>query len=306
MSESLKKYLFPDHGTRVQAVRLVDAWQAGLAHQQYPACVQTLLGELTVAATLLSANLKFDGSIVLQLQGNGPVALIVVECTSSLNIRASATLREDAVIPDDGDLQSLINPDGQGQFIVVIDPRRSGSHLTPYQGVVPMEGDSVAKVLEHYMRQSQQLDTRLWLAADSRQIGGLLLQRLPDHGGNEHRSESVEPSWERACHLASTVKQEELLTLDPDTLAHRLFWEEQLLMFDPLPVRWHCPCSRERVAEMLRMLGSEEIQDILNERDSIEVACNFCGKPYHFDTVDCAELFVGQTGQPAPPSTSVH
>src|SRR5690606_18412385 len=147
MSESLKKYLFPDHGTRVQAVRLVDAWQTGLAHQQYPACVQTLLGELTVAATLLSANLKFDGSIVLQLQGNGPVALIVVECTSSLNVRASATLREDAVIPDDGDLQSLINPDGQGQFIVVIDPRRSGSHLTPYQGVVPMEGDSVAKVL---------------------------------------------------------------------------------------------------------------------------------------------------------------
>ena len=304
MSEILKKYLFPDHSTRVQAVRLVDAWQTGLAHQQYPACVQNLLGELTVAATLLSANLKFDGSVVLQLQGNGPVALIVVECTSNLNIRASATVREDAIIPDDGDLQSLINPDGQGQFIVVIDPRRSGNHLTPYQGVVPLEGNSVAQVLELYMRQSQQLETRLWLAADNQQVGGLLLQRLPNHGGNETQSEATEPAWERACHLASTVKAEELLTLDPDTLTHRLFWEEQLLAFDPLPVQWHCPCSRERVAEMLRMLGNDEVQDILNERDSIAVACTFCGKPYHFDKVDCASLFAEPAGHAA--NQSVH
>lgn len=306
MSESLKKYLFPDHGTRVQAVRLTDAWQAGLTHQQYPACVQALLGELTVAATLLSANLKFDGTLVLQLQGNGPVALIVVECTSSLNIRASATLRENAIIPEDGNLQSLVNPDSQGQFIVVIDPRRSGDHLTPYQGVVPLEGDTVAAVLELYMRQSQQLDTRLWLAADHEQIGGLLLQRLPDHGGKEFKSESEEPSWEHACHLASTIKSEELLTLDPDTLVHRLFWEEQLLAFEPLPVQWHCPCSRERVSDMLRMLGQEEVSDILSERNSIEVACNFCGKPYHFDTVDCATLFTNQAAQASSSSNSVH
>src|SRR5690606_12104554 len=302
MSESLKKYLFPDHGTRVEAVRLTEAWQTGLAHQQYPTCVQTLLGELTAAATLLSANLKFDGTIVLQLQGNGPVALIVVECTSTLQIRASATLREDAVIPEDGTLQSLINPDSQGQFIVVIDPRRSGSHLTPYQGVVPLEGDNVAQVLELYMRQSQQLDTRLWLAANAEHTGGLLLQRLPDNGGN-HRSEAVEPSWERACHLAATVKQEELLTLEPDALVHRLFWQEELLTFEPLPVSWHCPCSRERVADMLRMLGNDEVQDILSEGNGIDIACNFCGKPYHFDKVDCAGLFT----EPTPPAnTSVH
>lgn len=307
MSDTLEKYLFPDHATRVQIVRLTDSWQAGLQHQHYPACVQRLLGELTAAATLMAANLKFQGSLTLQLQGSGPVALIVVECTADLTIRASATLRENADIPADGDLQMLLNPDGNGKFTVILDPRNSGAHFQPYQGIVPLEGASVADVLEQYMRDSQQLDTRLWLAADATQAGGLLLQRLPDHGGTPSDAGSAaEPSWPRALHLAATVQTDELLSLPPGKLAHRLFWEEELLVFVPHPVRWHCPCTRERVATMLRMLGEDEVRSILTEREHIDVSCNFCGKPYAFDAVDCASLFVDATANPDGARETLH
>src|SRR5690606_31827297 len=180
MTDLLKKYLFQDHSVRVQAVRLDEAWRTGLAHQSHPPCVQRLLGELTAAAVLLASNIKFDGSLVLQLQGDGPVALIVVECTSDLTIRATASLREGLSVPRDGNLQSLLNSQGQGRFIVVLDPQRKNAAMQPYQGVVPLEGDSVAQVLEHYMRNSEQLDTRLWLAADAHHTAGLLLQRMPE------------------------------------------------------------------------------------------------------------------------------
>ena len=290
MSNQLKKYLFQDNTVRVQAVRLTDAWLEGLAHQQFPACVQQLLGELVSAAVLLASNIKFDGSLVLQLQGDGPVALIVVECSASLDIRATATLREGTPVPESGTLQSLLNANGQGRFIVVLDPNRETTDLQPYQGIVPLEGDSVAQVLEGYMRSSEQLDTRLWLAANDHCSAGLLLQRLPGHGGNISAVHQEE-TWQRAAILAETLQTPELLELPSDTVVQRLFWEDALLAFEPQPVRWHCPCTRDRVANMLRMLGAEEIESILSEREHVDVACNFCGKPYQFDAVDCASLF---------------
>lgn len=307
MTDQLKKYLLPDHSTRVQAVRLTSAWQAGLVHQHYPECVQRLLGELVSAAVLLASNIKFDGALVLQLQGDGPIALIVVECTAALSIRATVTLREGHEIPSDGTLQSLLNPHGQGRFVVVLDPNRDTTDLEPYQGVVPLEGDTVAQVLELYMRNSEQLDTRMWLASDADNSAGLLLQRLPNHGGTpDHDQDTHDETWSRICHLASTVKQNELLSLDTDTLIHRLFWEEDLIVYEPNDVRWHCPCTRERVAGMLRMLGREEIADILSERESIDIACNFCGKPYQFDAIDCASLFVENLGTAPGSDRSVH
>lgn len=297
MTDQLKKYLFQDHSTRVQTVRLETAWQTGLAHQHYPESIQRLLGELTSAAVLLASNLKFDGSLVLQLQGDGPVALIVVECGADLDIRATATLREGHEIPADGTLQSLLNAHGQGRFIVVLDPNRNSTDMQPYQGVVPLEGDTVAQVLELYMHNSEQLDTRIWLAADATRSAGLLLQRLPSHGGNTQASEPAdsdrptESTWERASVLAATLKSAELLELDSDAIIHRLFWEEILTAFPAQTIRWWCPCTRERVAGMLRMLGREEVESILSESEKIDVSCNFCGKPYQFDAVDCAALF---------------
>lgn len=305
MSDILKKYLFQDHSVRVQAVTLDDAWQTGLAHQTYPPCVQRLLGELTAAAVLLAANIKFDGSLVLQLQGDGPIALIVVECTSDLAIRATATLREGQPIPREGNLQRLLNSQGQGRFIVLLDPQRKND-MQPYQGVVPLEGDTVAEVLEHYMHSSEQLDTRLWLGADANHVSGLLLQRIPKQGGSETAHEPEDDTWERAVALASTIEADELLKLDIDTLIHRLYWEDPLLSFDPQPVRWHCPCTRDRVANMLRMLGQAEIDDILSQRDHIDVSCNFCGKPYQFDAIDCARLFTEPQDAPSTGTGSIH
>lgn len=296
MTDQLEKYLLSDHSTRVQAVKLTSAWQEGMAHQPYPAGVQRLLGELVAAAVLLTGNLKFQGSLVLQLQGDGPVALMVVECTSALSIRATATLREGHDIPADGNLRTLLNTNGQGRFIVVLDPDREATGLQPYQGVVALEGDSVAQALEDYMRQSEQLDTRLWLAADAASCAGLLLQRLPDAGGiaSEAAQEERSPqdTWEHVCHLAHTVQYDELLTTDSATLIHRLLWEDNVIAFPAQPVIWHCPCNRDRVAGMLRMLGQAEVTDLLDSQDHIDIACNFCGKPYQFDSVDCAGLFI--------------
>ena len=309
MTDQLKKYLLPDHSTRVQAVRLSDAWQTGLSHQALPECVQSLLGELVAAATLLAANLKFDGSLVLQLQGDGPVALLVVECTADLAVRATATLRDDQHLPSDGTLQTLLNHNGKGRFVVVLDPNRKDASMQPYQGIVPLEGTSVAQVLELYMQSSEQLDTRLWLAADGHRCAGLLLQRLPGSGGHPREKEtipSLDTTWQEVSYLFQTVKTPELLDTDTDTLIHRLLWEQDLIAFDPQDVRWHCPCTRQRVGDMLRMLGKDEVFSILDEQKSVEVLCNFCGKPYVFDAIDCASLFVDNLGTTKGQNTSLH
>jgi len=304
MTDTFKKYLMADSSARIQAVRLTSAWQTGLAHQPYPECIRSLLGELAAAAILLATNIKFQGSLVLQLQGDGPVSLIVVECTSELTFRATVNLRNPELVPADGDLQTLLNANGGGRFTVLLDPGRD-KEMAPYQGIVPMEGDSVAKVLEAYMRNSEQLDTRLWLAADGQTAAGLLLQRLPDTGGvttadapapegaiHGSTAEAHAESWNRITQLASTLAASEIIETDIDTLIRRLFWQEALLALETHAVQWYCPCSRSRVSNMLRMLGREEIESLLQEREKVSVSCNFCGKPYEFDAIDCAGLFV--------------
>lgn len=303
MTDQLNKYLFADQLTRAQTVELQQAWQTGLEHQHYPESVRNLLGELAAAAVLLAGNLKLDGSLVLQAQGDGPIALMVVECTSQFEIRATATLREDAVIPEDANLQTLLNTYDNGRFIVVLEPK-AGTDMQPYQGIVPLQGDNLAEVLENYMKHSEQLDTKIFLAADANRASGLLLQRLPGTGGSIEGTEAPEePSWERAQQLAQTIKNEELLELPAAELIHRLFWQEDLLQLEPTDLQWHCPCTRERVADMLQMLGRDEIESILSEQEYIEVACNFCGKPYQFDAVDSAQLFIAKSDQPESKNT---
>lgn len=304
-TDTLKKYLSSDHTTRVQVVNLTDSWRTGLAHQHYPPAVQTLLGELAAAAVLLAGNIKFNGSIVLQLQGNGPVHLIVVECTSDMGIRATAHLREQAEIEPDDTLQDLLNADGKGKFMVMLDPAKKQAGMPAYQGIVPLEGSTVAQVLEAYMRNSEQLDTRLWLASDALHCTGLLLQRLPDEGGRVEDTQ-IEPCWLRFTHLADTLQADELLTLDSDTLIHRLFWQEDLVAFDPQSIRWQCACTRERVSRMLRTLGQAEIESIVADQGQIEVSCNFCGKPYLFDAVDCARLAIETPDAPLDSNPTLH
>jgi molecular chaperone Hsp33 len=303
MSDQLKKFLFEDRSVRIESVHIHQAWQAAQAHHSYPPSVAALLGELVAASTLLAATLKFDGSLLLQLQGDGAIALMVVECRADMSVRATVKLR-DRPLPIQRDLQSLLNPGGTAKFIVVLDPPKNTLGRQAYQGIVPLEGESIAEALEQYMLRSEQLETRIWLAANTEHCTGLLLQRLPLQGGHQQsESSDAEESWRRAQRLADTLSSEEMLEVTQDILLHRLFWEETLLIFEEKSIAWQCSCTRERVADMLRMLGRAEVQEILETQGNIEVACEFCGQPYLFDGVDSALLF-----QPLVPGTgkSVH
>jgi len=308
MTDTLTKYLFEDRSVRAETVRLHQTWRDARAHHSYPPALTRLLGELVAASTLLAANLKFDGSLILQLQGDGPVALLVVECHADLHLRATVKVREGHTLPEEGTLQSLLNPGGNGRFVVVLDPRSKAPGQSPYQGVVPLTGETVAAVLEHYMCTSEQLDTQLWLQADEDCAAGLLLQRLPRQGGNAPAAQTTDgdDTWRRAKLLADTLRPYELCRTDSDTLIRRLYAEETLLAFAPLPVRWHCSCTRSKVANMLRMLGKDEIDQILQEQETLGVTCEFCGKPYVFDAVDCAGLFAGAHDNDDAASPSLH
>jgi molecular chaperone Hsp33 len=291
MSDQLKKFLSEDRSVRLESVHMQETWQTAQAHHTYPPSVTALLGELVAASTLLAATLKFDGSLLLQLQGDGAIALMVVECRADMSIRATVKLR-DRPLPIQRDLQSLLNPGGTAKFIVVLDPPKNTLGRQAYQGIVPLEGETIAQALEQYMLRSEQLETRIWLAADNEHCTGLLLQRLPLQGGNQQAEIlSADESWQRFQRLAETLSIKEMLEVTQETLLHRLFWEETLLTFDVRPITWQCSCTRERVADMLKMLGRAEVEDILESQGKIEVACEFCGQPYLFDGVDSAMLF---------------
>ena len=293
--DTLQKFIFDNAAVRGEFVDISATWREVLARHSYPAAVKKLLGEMVAAAALLSANLKFNGSIIMQIHGDGPVRLLVVECDSELQLRATAKLDPDAVIADDTGLSALLNAHGKGRFIITLDPADKVPGQQPYQGIVPLDGDDVATVIENYMLRSEQLDTKLWLAADDSVSRGLLLQKLPYHGGKAEatplsQDEALE-TWNRAVILGSTLKRQELLETGIDVLMQRLFWEETIRVFDPLHPGFRCTCTREKVGNMLKMLGRAEVEGVLEEQGQVGVNCDFCGQHYEYDKVDCAQLF---------------
>jgi molecular chaperone Hsp33 len=253
-----------------------------------------MLGEMMAAAALLSANLKFDGTISMQIHGDGPVQLLVVECDAALRLRATAKLAEGAAVDEHASLQQLVNATGEGRFAITLDPADKKPGQQAYQGIVALEGESVATVIENYMMRSEQLDTRLWLAADDKVARGLLLQKLPDSGGKPELVVDTDV-WNRTVILASTLNQQELLSTDIMTLLQKLYWEETVRVFDPRHPSFHCSCTREKVGNMLKMLGREEIDSALADLGKLDVNCDFCGQDYLFDVVDCRQLFVLET-----------
>ena len=294
--DTLQKFMFENASVRGEWIDISATWRAVLSHHDYPAPVKAVLGEMVAAAALLSANLKFNGAIIMQIHGDGPVRLLVVECDSALRLRATAKLAPDAIIAFDAKLPALLNAHGKGRFVITLDPADKMPGQQPYQGIVPLDGDDVASVIENYMLRSEQLDTKLWLATDDSSARGLLLQKLPHHGGNASAAtlsadDGLE-TWNRAVMLASTLKQPELLSTDIDTLMQRLFWEETIRVFDPVHPQFHCSCTRDKVGNMLKMLGRAEIDSALAELGQVGVNCDFCGQRYDFDQVDCAQLFV--------------
>ncbi len=298
-SDRLLKFLVQDAPVRGGLVRLHGAWRQMLAHHAYPEPVTRLLGEMTAAAALLATNIKFDGTLIMQIQGDGPVKLLVVECSADLALRATAKLHDGVTIEPDAGLTQLVNRHGRGRCAILLDPRNRAPGQQPYQGVVALEGESIAAALQGYMRQSEQLDTRLWLAADGQHAAGVLLQKLPGHGGRSGMA-TDEDAWDRANQLAATVTAPELLATEPDTLLRRLFWQEKLEPYPPLTPCFQCSCSRPRIGAMLLSLGHEEVDSILAEQGQVEVSCDFCGRAYRFDAVDVDRLFLtGESGDEA-------
>jgi molecular chaperone Hsp33 len=288
-TDALTRFLFDSAAIRGEIVHLDATWQTVQENHDYPPVLRHAMGELMAAAALLAATLKLKGSLILQIQGKGPVSLLVVECTGDMAMRATAKWQGE--LPPGG-LAQLI---GDGRFVITLDPK-DGKQT--YQGIVPLEGDSIAEILQNYMTRSEQLDTRLILAADDLNAGGMLLQKLPQQAGQD------EDAWTRASHLAATLKSEELLGLPAQEILHRLYHDEDIRLFEPQAVTFQCNCSRQSVANMLRMLGREEVESVLAEHGEIEVHCEFCNQRYGFDSVDAAQLF--SPDKTAPGSQTRH
>ena len=315
MTDRLHKFLFEGLPVRGMLVQLREGWRELLSRRAtasdgghaFAPEVRGLLGEMSAAACLMHANIKFDGALILQVFGDGPVKLAVAEARTDLGFRATAKVVGD--VPPDAQLAAMLNLHGQGRCAITLDPseRRPGlQRLAPI--AVQRHDDQreplqqLSQVLEHYMLQSEQLDTRLVLAADDGCAAGLLIQRLPMQGdanlsasgwkaGDEDaigRSED----FNRIALLAATLTRDELLTLAPEQILKRLFWEETVRLFAPLEPKFACTCSRKRVASMLRGLGREEVDSLIAERGLAEVGCDFCGAQYRFDAVDVGEVFV--------------
>lgn len=322
MSE-LHKFLFDGLPVRGMLVQLTDVWQEVLKRREangdtgaYPEPVRHLLGEMTAAAVLMQSNIKFNGALVMQIFGDGPLKLAVIEVQPNLSLRATAK-----VVGDLGEARTLpemVNVNNEGRCAITLDPQTKLPGQQPYQGVVPLFDDQRNKlskfsdVLQHYMLQSEQLDTTLVLAANDTTAAGLLIQRLPIKGqGNLAAKATMEDEdeigrnedYNRIAILAATLTPEELLTLDANTILRRLFWEETLVRFEPLTPSFACSCSRERVSNMIRGLGVDEAESILAERGEIEVGCDFCGQQYRYDPVDAAHIFAPPEQQPPAPTS---
>ncbi|HWQ37793.1 MAG TPA: Hsp33 family molecular chaperone HslO [Burkholderiales bacterium] len=285
MGDSLQRFILESTPVRGEIVHLDATWRAVLDRRDYPERLRGLLGEMMAAGALLSATLKFDGAMIMQMQGEGPVRLLVVEVTSEQTMRAMAKWHGEV---RSADLRSLL---GKGHFAITIVP--NGEKHT-YQGIVSLEGASVSQVLEHYMLKSEQLETRLWLTCDEQQAAGMMLQKMPT-------AKAQDPdAWNRAVKLGETITAQELLRLPAQDIVHRLYHEEDVRLFEARPVAFRCSCTRERVTAMLRMLGREEVRSIIEERAKVDVDCEFCGRHYSFDAVDAEQVFASEIAMRGP------
>lgn len=294
MTDQIQRFLFENTNVRGEIVTLERAYAEVLDRHDYPPVVNRLLGELLCAVALLTDTVKLDGTLSIEVRGQGSLALLMAESNPGGELRAIARLAEGVEMPaDDIGFRELL---GQGQIMITLDPAEGRR----YQGIVALDNDSLAACLEAYFSQSEQLPTRLWLAADGQRAGGLLLQRLPDESRNQD-----DDAWERTVHLAGTVKAQELLELEQHELLYRLYHEEQARVFDPKALRFGCTCSRERIASALLTLGESELREALAERGELETQCHFCHTRYRFSAPEVEGLLSGLasgSGDGKPPT----
>lgn len=272
------RFIFDDMPVRGLHVRLENVWKHIVGQKHYPAAIRRALGELLAAGALLSGNLKTDGTLIVQVQGQGRLKMLVVEATSDQTVRATARWDETADIHDDESLTDLLG--SNSVFVLTLQPKDA----EPWQGVVPLEGGSIAQMLINYTKRSEQLDTQIVLASSDDACGGLLVQRLPE-------TEPDAASWEHVGTLVQTLTPEELTGLDAQHVLYRLFHETPPRVFDPENIEFACTCSRGKVSDMLLMLGGEEVGGVVAEQGSIQIDCDFCHAKYVFDETDVNALF---------------
>jgi len=275
-SNRVRSFLFEQLDIRGAWVQLGPAWREMIAGRDYPEPVVELLGQLAGVATLIAANLKQAGRLTFQLRGEGAVSLLVMDCDEQLRLRGMA---RSATEVSAGSLPALL---GDGALTLTLD---TAGMRQPYQSHVPLQGDSVAAVFEHYLTQSEQTPTRLWLAADHETAAGLFLQALP--GADERDADG----WNRVHILAGTVRAEELLGLGSIKLIERLFPEEDVRVYDPRPVSYYCPYDPAKIYSMLRSVGQAACESILAEHGEIRVHDDVCNHEYVLDAAAVAALF---------------
>ena len=296
--DTLHRFLFERLPIRGHLVHVDAAWRALIEHRDYPDVIRETLGEAVVASLLLAATIKFEGVLSLQLQGNGPMHLLLAQCTSGLGVRGLARYRDLGNGRESG-VRDLI---GEGNLTVTLETDDGAQR---YQGIVPIEGERLAESLQGYFQNSEQLPTRLWLRADAHGASGMLLQKLPGSGSlPAAEAAAIDDAWARVQLIGDTLTPEELRTLADAEILHRLFNEDDLRLFEPTPVYFRCRCSRERVAGMLQGLGEKETRSVIEERGKVEVNCDFCNRAYLFDAVDVEQLFKAPVA--ADTGTSVH
>lgn len=287
MNDQIQRFLFDETNVRGEIVTLENAYAEVLDKQAYPAAVQRQLGELLAAAALLTETIKLDGTLSLEVRGNGALSLLMAESNPGGELRAVARLDEAAALPaDDVSFKELV---GGGRLVITLDPREGNR----YQGIVELEADNLAGCLEDYFERSEQLATRLWLGADGQRAAGLLLQQLP--GSDSHQDEDA---WDRVVTLANTVSSDELLTLEQRDLLYRLYHEETTRVFDPKSLHFGCSCSRERIVNALLGLGTTELRSILAEQQVIDTQCHFCHTRYHFSAAEIEALIDSPDAEP--------
>ena len=288
--DSLRRFVFEQFPVRGQLANLDVTWRSMLERSEYPPWVRATLGEAAAATVLLASTLKFDGMLTLQLRGEGPLTLLVVQCSSDMQVRGLAHSNHEATA---GNFREM---SGDGRLTVTIDTEPGGRR---YQSIVPITGGSIAECLQAYFETSEQLRTRMWLSADGERATGMLLQRLPEAANTPD-----EDAWCRVTTLAGTLTDDELKNLANEELLHRLFHEEDVRLFEPRTVSFRCGCTRDRVVNVLRMLGLEEVRSVIEEAGEVRVACEFCNRKYEFDAVDVESVFA--SGGSEPTSTRVH
>lgn len=274
-ADTLQRFLFENSNVRGTFIHLRASYLAALERYQYPSTVAQQLGQALAANVLLGSTIKFKGSLIFQIQSEGPINMLVTQCDDQRHIRGLARWQRET------DGSSLSERYGGGHITITINSKR---HEERYQGIVGLEGEALSDAIERYFDQSEQLKTRLWLHADEQQAVGLLLQQLP--------GDSVDDDfWHHIETLGETITRNELLQLSSKEILHRLFHEENIRLFDPEPVSFRCSCTREKIVTMLRGLGHDEAKSIIEEQGQIEVGCEFCNQQYIFDTIDAEEIF---------------